>query len=146
MKKQELLNNLKEQIKFDLSLNETDIDAISMKNSGIIAKYISLLNEYTILHKKIEYNYNVLYKIKYEYYTGKSSPDVYKAKPFNIKVLKNEIDIYMNSDEDIINIKYDLDLYKSIITMIEATIKTLQSRPFEIKNIIEWRKFINGGY
>ena len=34
--------------------------------------------------------------------TQQASPDVYKQKPFNLKIMKSDIDKYLESDEDLI--------------------------------------------
>ena len=43
----------------------------------------------------------MLRREKWEYYTGKARPEVYVEKPFDFKVLKSDIDKYLDSDEEL---------------------------------------------
>ena len=52
---------------------------------------------------------------KWEYYGGKSDAKVYAAKPFDLKVLKTDLQMYINSDEEILAVQGKIAYYESII-------------------------------
>ena len=81
---------------------------------------------------------------KWEYYTGKSDPSVYQLKPFNLKILKQDVDKYLKADEDIIKIEQKLTYVTSVVDYLDKTIRIISNRTFQIKNAIEWRKFTSG--
>ena len=44
-----------------------------------------------------------MYREKWEYYGGKADAKIYATKPFDLKVLKTDLAVYITSDEEIIN-------------------------------------------
>ena len=52
-----------------------------------------------------EGEYNILKSKKWEYYSGKSDPEVYRDNPFDFKVLKQDLPIYLESDEELVRVK-----------------------------------------
>jgi hypothetical protein len=83
-------------------------------------------------------------KDKWEYYTGKSDPDVYKLKPFNLKILRQDVDKYVNADEDVIKLKHKKEYLTTTVNYLEQIIRQINNRTFTIKNAIEWKKFTSG--
>ena len=81
---------------------------------------------------------------KWEYYTGKADPMVYQQKPFNLKILKQDVDKYIEADEDYQKIKQKVDYLETIVDFLDRTIRQIQNRGFLIKDAIEWRKFTSG--
>ena len=94
--------------------------------------------------KKAEYDYKTLQRHKWEYYTGKSDPSVYAEKPFDLKVLKNDVHIYINADEDIQKIQAKIIYQEAIVNYLEQILRMINNRSFTIKNAIEWRRFTSG--
>ncbi len=85
------------------------------------------------------------YKEKWEYYTGKSSPEVYKLNPFPLKILKSDIHLYLESDSELSELQEKLDIMKYEITFLEETLKSVNQRTFLIKTSLDYKKFLNGG-
>ena len=67
------------------------------------------LTKFKLMLSRTNSDYNSLKREKWEYYTGKSDPQVYKDKPFDLKILKTDIDKYLEADEDLIKSKQKLD-------------------------------------
>ena len=61
-----------------------------------------------------------------------------------LKILKADIPVYIESDEDLQLIKNKIQLTEDKIEILENIIKTLNNRGYLIKNAIEWSKFQNG--
>ena len=85
------LQQLQEQVDKDIKLNSDNLDIESLKIPELHNKYLKFHNRFTLLLKKAETDFKELYKHKWEYYGGKSSPEVYKENPFDLKVLKSEL-------------------------------------------------------
>ena len=83
-------------------------------------------------------------KEKWEYYTGKADPSVYQQKPFNIKLLKPDVDKYIKADEDMIKLEQKVTYVQSVVDYLDKTIRTISNRTFQIKNAIDWKKFTSG--
>ena len=82
----------------------------------------------------------MLYKAKFEYYSGKAPAKVYAEKPFNHKVLKTDINTYIWADEEWLKNKQKIDYLETCINYLEMILKQLSSRGFQIKNFIDLRK------
>ena len=97
-----------------------------------------------MLLSRAESDYKILKRFKWEYYTGKSSPQIYKEKPFNLKIMKSDIDKYLESDEDLIKAKQKIDYLETVVNYLDRTLKIIGGRDWQIRNSIEWRKFTSG--
>ena len=94
--------------------------------------------------KKTQWEERTLNREKWEYYTGKSDPSVYKDKPFDIKVLRADVHIYINSDDELQKIQAKVVYQEAIVYYLEQILKIITNRSFTIKNAIEWRRFTSG--
>ena len=128
----------------DSKLDADNLHTESTNIPALHAKYYRILNN-LILLKKVEGNkLKVLKKEKWQYYTGKADPEVYIDKPFDHKVLRQDVDKYMDADEDLIKQHSKIDYYQVMITYLDSILKTISNRTYQIKNSIEWQKFIRG--
>ena len=84
--------------------------------------------------------------MKWEYYTGKASPEVYAENPFELKVLKADIGIYMEADKDLQQLGQRMAYAKQIVEYLERILKEINNRNWNIRNTIEWKKFLHGDW
>ena len=67
------------------------------------------------------------------------------ADPFDgLKIMKNDINIFMDSDPDIMKIRTQMDYLQEKIEFIKRAMDNITWRHQTIKNTIEWRKFMSG--
>ena len=85
-------DELQELAEKDLKLNDTELDLESLKTPQLHNKYSKFHNQYINLLKKAEQDRDIMIRDKWEYYTGKADPQVYKENPFNLKILKPDVD------------------------------------------------------
>ena len=85
-----------------------------------------------------------MYRKKWEYYGGKADAKVYATKPFDLKVLKTDLHIYIEADEDIIKSQHKIVYLESVIKYIDGIINTIRNRQWDIKNAISWRQYEAG--
>ena len=71
----------------------------------------------------------------------KNDAKVYVTKPFDLKVLKTDLHIYIESDEDIIKAEHKIAYLETVIKYIDGVLKSIQSRGWDIKNAISWKQF-----
>ena len=138
------LDELKLQVEKDLKVNDERLDTESYRNQELYAKYLDHKTNFEFLLYRAKGEYKVLYRQKWEYYGGKADAKVYAAKPFDIKVLKNDLTMYIQSDDDILEIQGKISYYESIIKYVDGVIKSIDNRGWDIKNAIEWKKFEAG--
>jgi len=60
--------------------------------------------------------------------------------------LRSDVDRYIQADSDIINISLKIDYHSARANFLEDIIKTIHSRNFVIKNMIDVLKFQHGDY
>ena len=138
------LEELQDLADKDLKLNDTELDIESLKTPQLHNKYSKFHSKFSNLLKKAEQDRDRLLREKWEYYTGKSNPGVYQAKPFNLKILKQDVDKYLKSDEDLNKLEQKVTYIQTVVDYLDKTIRIISNRTFQIKNAIEWRKFASG--
>ena len=138
------LDELKIQVEKDLKINDERLDTESYKNQELYAKYLDHKTNFEFLLYRAKGDYKVLYRKKWEYYGGKADAKVYAAKPFDLKVLKTDLQMYINSDEEILAVQGKIAYYESIIKYIDGVIKSIDNRGWDIRNATEWKKFEAG--
>ena len=127
--------------------SQLDVDNLHTESTNVPAlhaKYYRILNKIILLKKMEENKFKVLKKEKWQYYTGKADPQVYVEKPFDHKVLRQDVDKYMDADEDLIKLNSKIDYYQVMLSYLDSILKTINNRTFQIKNAVEWQKFIRG--
>ena len=139
------LDQLKEEASKDLIIaNEEQLGSESLKNQKIKIKYLDQRSRFQLLLQRANGNYQRMYREKWEYYGGKADAKVYVAKPFDLKVLKNDLAMYISSDEEIIELMDKIGYLEIVIKYIDGVIKSIDNRGWDIKNAIEWKKFEAG--
>ena len=128
----------------DLKINDTELDLESLKTPQLHNKYMKFYNQYVNLLKKAEQDLARLTREKWEYYTGKADPSVYQERPFNLKILKQDVDKYLKADDDLIKLEQKVTYVQSVVDYLDRTVKIISNRGFQIKNAIDWRKFTSG--
>ena len=101
-------------------------------------------DRFKLLLSKAQIEYYTQRKQKWEYYTGKAPAEVYTLKPFNLKLLKTDVDKYLDSDPELAKYKQKVDYIQTVVDFLDRTIKQISNRGFQIKNAIDWRKFTSG--
>ena len=70
------------------------------------------------------------------YYTKVLDASVYAQKPFNLKILKQDVDKYLDSDVDIQRAKHKVEYLQTTTDFLDRT-RQISNRTFTIKNAIE---------
>ena len=139
------LESLQEMWKKD-SVIDTDLYCEeSTKIPQLHMRYMEFFNTYSLMKKEREIEMRRLIREKWLYYKGKAPSKVYKELPFDLKLTtKEEINMFIESDEDICKLQYKIDYIEQIINFLEGVLRQIGNRNFQIKNAIEWEKFKNG--
>ena len=129
---------------------DSQIDPDELHTSSLVvptlhAKYYQLFNDLRLLRTKAKKVYQKVLQERYLYYSGKAEPEVYEKDPFPYKVReKDAIQRYLDSDQRLSDAELKVEYYNTMLDYLESIIKTIQNRTFQIKNAIEWQKFIRG--
>tara|TARA_Y100000034_G_C6865467_1_gene394396 strand:+ start:159 stop:596 length:438 start_codon:yes stop_codon:yes gene_type:complete len=142
-------DKLKKMAKEDAEIDGTELDIESMKLPQLHNKYLNLLQDEKLILRKLISDKNTLYRLKWEYYTGKldkETLDKHGWEQFQLNVLKKDINIYLDSDPDLSIMRDRVAYHEVILSFLEETLKELNTRHWKLKNAIDWRKFTSGGF
>ena len=138
------LEKLQELADSDLKINDTELDLESLKTPQLHNKYLKHLTKFKLLLSRAEAELATTKKALWEYYTGKADPEVYKEKPFQFKLLRQDVDQYIQSDVEFIKLKQKVDYLNTVVDFLDRTLRQITNRSFLIKDAIDWRKFTSG--
>ena len=116
------LDELKLQVQRDLKVDNEHLDTESLKNQEIKATYLDHKTRYELLLYRAKGDYKRLYREKWEYYGGKADAKIYASKPFDLKVLKTDLAVYITSDEEIINAENKIGYLETVVDYIKGEI------------------------
>jgi|TARA_R110000824_G_scaffold27936_1_gene94290 hypothetical protein len=132
------------EVERDIKIDDTELDLESIRTPQIHNKYLKMFTKHSLQHKKLQDDYKVLYREKWEYYTGKAPPEVYAENPFELKVLRTDVGIYMEADKDLQQLGQRMAYTKQIVEYLERILREINNRNWTIRNTIEWKKFLHG--
>lgn len=138
------LNDLKEMCQKDTKIDGSDLDGYSISIPELANKYHQLRHEEKNTLRFLERQYKSIKLSRWLYYSGKANENEYEDKPFDLKVLKTDMDMFLDADTQIMDIKDKIDEQEEKIKLIEETAKIIQNASFNISNTIKWKKFLSG--
>jgi hypothetical protein len=65
-------------------------------------------------------------------------------EPFQLKLLKADVQEYIDADDNVIESKKLLALQEEKVNYLESIVKSLTTRGYLIKNAIDWKRFTEG--
>lgn len=142
-----LLDDIKKQYEIDSQIDSVNLDKESLRLPQLHGKYFNFLMDEKMILKKLIIEYDTEYLFKYKYFLGKASEEEIKQRnidPFPLKILKQDVDIYIKSDQRLNDISVKIELQQIKIEYLESIIKEINNRNWNIRNVIEWRKFTAG--
>lgn len=140
------LDDLLKEIEEDSRLDIQKLDREALKIPMLHAKYYRIWSEETSRLRMYYSQMNALRRELYEYYTGKAPDEEYNKKPLEHRILKTDVQLYMDADERMNDMASKLDFQKNKVELIEKFMNQLSRRGFDIKSAIEFQKLQNGVY
>ena len=131
----------------DCPIDETELSQESVKIPQLHNKYLIIFHDERLRLRTMKFEHSKLLKSKREYYSGRMTEEEMEAldwEPFQLKLLKVDIQEYIDADEDIIELKKKSALQEEKVEYLEAIVKGLSNRGYLIKNAIDWKRFTEG--
>lgn len=110
-------------------------------------KYYKIFLQERVTLRSLESARKKMYLDKFEYFTGTIDEARLKErqwKPFALRVLKTEVPMHMEADQDMIALDERIGVQKDKVEFLESIIKQINNRNFQIKNIIEFLRWSQG--
>lgn len=142
------LEEIYEMWEKDAPIDVTDLQESSAKIPMLHSKYYKIyLQEKKLLHVLLK-NYKQLKHEKTEFLINPTEEDV-KEKGWKIpergKIYRTELQTYLEGDSDLLDLELKINVQQEKTEFLKSIIQSFSSRGYLIKNIIEDRKFMQGG-
>ena len=131
----------------DCPIDETELSKESVKIPQLHNKYLILYSNEKLKFKELKYLFTGLIKRKRDYYSGRMTAEELEAadwEPFQYKLLKVDVQEYIDADDNVIESKKLLALQEEKVNYLESIVKSLTTRGYLIKNAIDWKRFTEG--
>lgn len=131
----------------DSKIDPLNLSSESLNTPKLHGKYLKIMSEERLKLKKLRTAKGELVFAKTEYFTGKMDKAELDARgwePFAVRLLKQDLPIYLEADKDIITVNLQIGMQEEKVEVLESILKTIANRGYQIKNYIDWKKFENG--
>jgi hypothetical protein len=131
----------------DVKIDKTELGDELIKIPILHNKYYKILSSERLLLKSYETKMKQLKLDKYEFFTQGPNEETEKLGwklPPKGMVLKADLPMYMDADQDIIKLSLKIGLQQEKIEFLVSIIKSLTNRGYNLKSAVDWQKFING--
>ena len=131
----------------DCEIDETELSQESVKIPQLHNKYLIIFHDERLRLRTMRFDHSKLLKVKREYFSGRmdvTELEAYDWEPFQYKLLKADVQEYIDADDDIIEGKKKISLQEEKVDYLEAIVKGLSNRGYLIKNAIDWKRFTEG--
>ena len=138
---------LQYQWTLDCEMDETELSHESIKIPQLHNKYLIFYSNEKLKFKEIKYLFAGLIRRKRDYYSGRMTAkelEMADWEPFQLKLLKADVQEYIDADDNVIESKKLLALQEEKVNYLESIVKSLTTRGYLIKNAIDWKKFTEG--
>lgn len=142
--KTDLFLIIEEMWKEDSKINIDNLHHESIKIPQLHGKYYEIQTKVYMLKKKAKIELNELLLKRFLFYSGKAEPEEYIKEKFGNKVLKSDIEIYLNADTQLIAQRAKLEDLEYLLEYLKDILKQIHNRSFYIGNAIEYLKFHAG--
>lgn len=139
------ISELENMLKSDLAVDKDNLFQASIDTPALHAKWMKFSTDEAYKLHVLEQRMSKLKKAKWEYYSLRyPNSKIYEKHPFNLKLTKGELPMYIESDDDIQRLSLDVKKQEILVDRLAEAVKSIQFRHTNIKNAIEWQKLMNG--
>lgn len=130
----------------DAKIDETEPGKELAKIPVLHAKYLKILMKHSGQVKSYEFKLAKERNKKTNYYSGRMDQDElakFGLQPYKL-VLKNEVEDYVEADEEVIKLKMVWSAHKEMVDATDRILKELNSRTYQLRGLIDWERYIMG--
>ena len=131
----------------DSKIDETELATESSNIPVIHNKYLKIFMAERVKLFSAKADLKKKRRLLLEYYLGELDEKELKElgrDQFYKKLLKNEVDLYIDSDDALTEQSLRVSLQEEKVNYLEAVLRQINNRGFQIKNAIDWNRFITG--
>lgn len=131
----------------DCTIDRTDLGYEAARVPKLHSKYYRMYSDHRMSLKKSEIELKELTVLKFQYYTGTLDDSTRQERgwePFYLKILRSDVDRYIDADKDITAIYKRIAVQKEKVDALESIVKGLSNRGYLIRTALDHEKFIQG--
>jgi hypothetical protein len=131
----------------DGTIDQTNVSRESGEIPKLHNKYFKIYMGEGYILRKMKTDYKKLFKLKTEYYRGDldiTELRQYGWNPQPLKILRTDIPSYLDADDDLIESSLKIGAQEQKVEYLEAIIKMISNRGFQLKTIVDWERFRTG--
>jgi hypothetical protein len=131
----------------DCKIDETELDREATKIPKLHNKYLKIFMGERVVLFKLKAENKRIRKTLIEYYLGELDREELSEinrDQFYKKLLKNEVETYLEADDMYIENTLKVSVQGEKVAYVEAIVKSLNNRHFQIKSAIDWVRFTQG--
>jgi hypothetical protein len=131
----------------DSKIDETELGSEAAKIPRIHNKYLKIFMGERVILFNMRSDRNKLRRSLLEYYLGeldKAELVELGRDQFYKKLLKSEVENYIESDDLYIDANLQVAMQQEKVDYLDAIIRSLNNRNFQIKSALDWLRFTQG--
>ena len=140
------IEDIKDMLERDKSIDYTQLDTASLKIPEQAVKYQQLSHDEAVILRYLEREYNIMKLNRWMYYMGKAADEVYEKEPFDHKVLKSDVNLFLEADKKLNELQDRIILQTEKLKLVVEAGKIMQNKSFNIKNALDHQKFMGGAF
>ena len=131
----------------DCEIDQTNISSESANIPKLHNKYFRIYMEEGMKLRNLRAKYKQFKLLKEQYYRGEldmSELQEHGWRPQPLKILRQDIPNHIEADKDIIDLSLKVGMQEEKVSYLEAIIKMISNRGFQLKTIVDWERFRTG--
>ena len=137
------MNEWREDAKFDLLHIEQELSRVPELHQ----KYLNISTEASLIHKSLLREFYKLRKDKRRYYSRDMDIEEIKERGWDVQdriIPKANIEDYILADDDLSKLQAKIDVQNEINEYCKMVLKEISSRTWQIRSLIDYRKYTAG--
>ncbi|MEK9695603.1 MAG: recombination mediator protein UvsY [Candidatus Poseidoniales archaeon] len=131
----------------DSKIDDLNLDKENVRIPSLHSKYVGMMVDENKSLRTLYRDRAILRRLLRSYYLGKADTDDLEKlgrDQFLEKILKNELNDYMDTDELMIRVNAKISSQEEKIDVLKEIIRSINSRGYQLKNAIDWHRLTLG--
>lgn len=141
------LETIHEMWEKDSVIDRTELGQESLNTPQVHARYLKILSAEKLQYRRLYAEMQVLKRDKHQFLLGgatQESQELGWEYPTRGRIMKTDLEIFNDADKQVQDLQAKLDLQQQKIETLDSILRTIGNRGFQIKNAIDFMKFLNG--
>ena len=141
------IDEIVESWREDSKIDDLNLDKENVRIPSLHSKYVGMMVDENKSLRTLIRDRAILRRLLRSYYLGKADTDDLEKlgrDQFYEKILKNELNEYMDTDELMIRINARISTQEEKIDVLKEIIRSINRRGYQLKNAIDWHRLTMG--